>query len=642
VRRTAAALALMAVLAAGCGGSSASEPPQGGEQRVEVTVLDETREVMGIQTRVVHDLVTEDGELVEDTYDWYAQDADGNVWYFGEETKEFENGKVSTTARGRRASTARSPRIARSFSSSRAGEASARRPAGLGGMLLHEIAQTSVEVAATSSRLAKVSLLAATLADASPEEVPVAVAYLSGVLPQGTIGVGWAALRDLPSAAAPPPTLEILDVDAAASRLAGIAGAGSQAARREELAALFGRATEAEQRFLRGLLLGELRQGALEGVMVEAIAQAAAITSAEVRRAVMLAGDLGKVATAAIAEGRDGLSRFGLTLLQPIQPMLAQTADDLDDALLRIRPASVEWKLDGARLQVHRSGDEVRAYTRNLADITGRVPEIVEAVRALSVESIVLDGEAIALDGDGRPRRFQQTMSRFGSKVNVEELRTKVPLSPFFFDLLHVDGQDLLDRPATERLSTLEERLPVGLRVPRITTDDLEEAQRFLADALARGHEGVMVKALDAPYEAGRRGAAWLKVKVAHTLDLVVLAAEWGHGRRQGKLSNLHLGARDPESGSFVMLGKTFKGLTDQTLAWQTERLQELETHRDAHTVYVRPELVVEIAFDGVQTSSRYPGGMALRFARVKGYRPDKSADEADTIETVRAIHAAS
>jgi DNA ligase 1 len=509
-------------------------------------------------------------------------------------------------------------------------------------MLLHEIARTSVDVAATSSRLAKVSLLAATLGQASPEEVPVAVAYLSGVLPQGTIGVGWAALRNLPSAAAPPPTLEILDVDAAASRIAGIAGSGSQATRREELAALFGRATEGEQRFLRGLLLGELRQGALEGVMAEAIAQAAAIPSAEVRRAVMLAGDLGKVATAAIAEGRDGLSRFGLTVLQPIQLMLAQTADDLDDALLRIRPASVEWKLDGARLQVHRSGDEVRAYTRNLADITGRVPEIVDAVRALPVESIVLDGEAIALDGDGRPRRFQQTMSRFGSKVNVEELRTKVPLSPFFFDLLHVDGQDLLDRPAAERLSALEERLPVGLRVPRITTDDIEEAQRFLADALARGHEGVMVKALDAPYEAGRRGAGWLKVKVAHTLDLVVLAAEWGHGRRQGKLSNLHLGARDPESGSFVMLGKTFKGMTDEVLAWQTERLQELETHRDAHTVYVRPELVVEIAFDGVQTSSRYPGGMALRFARVKGYRPDKSADEADTIETVRAIHAAS
>ncbi|MGH3109798.1 MAG: ATP-dependent DNA ligase, partial [Gaiellaceae bacterium] len=303
------------------------------------------------------------------------------------------------------------------------------------------------------------------------------------------------------------------------------------------------------------------------------------------------------------------------------------------------RPASVEWKLDGARLQVHRAGEDVRAFTRNLADITDRVPEIVEATRALDVDAVVLDGEAIALEADGRPRRFQQTMSRFGSTVKVAEAREQVPLSPFFFDVLHLDGEDLIDRPARERLAALEACLPDPLRVPRIETEDVAEAQAFLADALACGHEGVMVKALDAPYEAGRRGAGWLKVKVAHTLDLVVLAAEWGHGRRQGKLSNLHLGARDPESGVFVMLGKTFKGMTDELLAWQTERLQEIETHRDGHTVYVRPELVVEIAFDGVQTSTRYPGGVALRFARVKGYRPDKTAEEADTIETVRAIH---
>ena len=252
----------------------------------------------------------------------------------------------------------------------------------------------------------------------------------------------------------------------------------------------------------------------------------------------------------------------------------------------------------------------------------------------------MLDGEAIALDGGRRPLRFQQTMSRFGSKVKLDEARKQVPLSAFFFDVLHLDGEDLIDRPAGERLAALDSRIPEELRVPRIETGDVREAQTFLEDALARGHEGVMVKALDAPYEAGRRGAGWLKVKVAHTLDLVVLAAEWGHGRRQGKLSNLHLGARDPESGAFVMLGKTFKGMTDEVLAWQTERLQELETHRDGHTVFVRPELVVEIAFDGVQTSSRYPGGVALRFARLKGYRPDKRADEADTIETVRAIHA--
>jgi DNA ligase-1 len=507
-------------------------------------------------------------------------------------------------------------------------------------VLLDEIARTSADVAATSSRLAKVTRLAVCLGHASPDEVPVAVAYLSGVLPQGTIGVGWAALRELPDAASPPPTLQLLEVDAAASRIAGISGAGSQAARREELAALFGRATESEQRFLIGLLLGELRQGALEGVMVEAVAQAAAIPAAQVRRTVMVAGELGPVAAAAIAAGAEGLSGFGLNVLSPVQPMLAQTGEDLDDALARIRPASVEWKLDGARLQVHRAGDEIRGYTRNLADITDRIPEIVEAVRSLPLESVVLDGEAIALDPEGRPRRFQQTMSRFGSKVKVEKVRQDVALSTFFFDVLHLDGEDLIDRPARERLAALEERIPEALRVPRIETEDVAEAQQFLEDALARGHEGVMVKALDAPYEAGRRGAGWLKVKVAHTLDLVVLAAEWGHGRRQGKLSNLHLGARDPESGTFVMLGKTFKGMTDQVLAWQTERLQEIETHRDSHTVYVRPELVVEIAFDGVQTSSRYPGGVALRFARVKGYRPDKSADEADTIETVRAIHA--
>ena len=465
-----------------------------------------------------------------------------------------------------------------------------------------------------------------------------AVCYLSGVLPQGTIGVGWAALRELPPPAAGP-TLELLEVDAAASRIAGLSGKGSQAARREELAALFGRATEEEQRFLVGLFLGELRQGALEGVMSAAVAKAAGVPADEIRRATMLSGDLAEVAAVAVRDGTAGLARFRLTPLRPLQPMLAQTADDLEDAFVRIRPAFVEWKLDGARIQVHRSGDEVRAFTRNLADITDRVPEIVEAVRSLPVDAIVLDGEAIALGAEGRPLPFQETMSRFGSKVKVDEVREKVPLSSFFFDVLHLDGEDLIDRPASERLEALEERLPEELRVRRIETADPAEGQRFLEDALAHGHEGVMVKSLDAPYEAGRRGLGWLKVKVAHTLDLVVLAAEWGHGRRQGRLSNLHLGARDPEGG-FVMLGKTFKGMTDEMLAWQTERLLELKTRQEGHVVHVRPELVVEIAFDGVQTSSRYPGGLALRFARVKGYRPDKRVEEADTIDTVRAIHA--
>jgi DNA ligase-1 len=507
-------------------------------------------------------------------------------------------------------------------------------------VLFAEVAQTSSDVAATSARLAKIARLADCLGGLQRDEVKVAVAYLSGELPQGTIGVGWASLRELPPPFASPPVLELLEVDAAVSRIAGMTGRGSQASRRDELAAIFARATDLEQRFLVGLLLGELRQGALEGVMTDAVAKAAGVPVTNVRRAVMLAADLGEVASVAIAGGLAGLARFRLTVLRPVQPMLAQTADSVEEALGRLSPALLEWKLDGARVQVHRLGDDVRAFTRNLADITDRVPEIVETVRALAVDAIVLDGEAIALKPDGRPHPFQITMSRFGSKLDVGKQREAVPLSSFFFDCLHLDGEDLLDRPARERRATLVGRLPDVIRVPAVETDDLEEAQRFLDDTLTHGHEGVMVKALDAPYEAGRRGSGWLKVKQAHTLDLVVLAAEWGHGRRTGRLSNLHLGARDSESGGFVMLGKTFKGMTDNMLAWQTEHLLSLETHREGHVVFVRPELVVEVAFDGVQTSQRYPGGVALRFARVKGYRPDKGAHEADTIDAIRAIHA--
>jgi DNA ligase-1 len=400
---------------------------------------------------------------------------------------------------------------------------------------------------------------------------------------------------------------------------------------------LFSRATEPEQRLLVGLFVGELRQGALEGVMADAVARAASVPSADVRRAAMLAGNLATVAEVAIREGRGGLARFRLAPLTPIGPMLAQTAADIASGLERVESPYVEWKLDGARIQAHRVGDEVAVFTRNLADITDRVPEIVAAVRAFDATSLVLDGEAIALRADGRPEAFQVTMSRFGTKAVGPET---TPLSSFFFDCLHADGEDLIDRPARDRLAVLDARLPGEHVVPRVETGAAEAAQAFLDDALARGHEGVMVKSLDSPYEAGRRGAGWLKVKPSHTLDLVVLAAEWGHGRRTGRLSNLHLGARDPETGGHVMLGKTFKGMTDEMLAWQTERLLGLETHRDANVVHVRPELVVEVAFDGVQTSPRYPGGMALRFARVKGYRPDKQASEADTIETVRAIHA--
>jgi DNA ligase-1 len=389
---------------------------------------------------------------------------------------------------------------------------------------------------------------------------------------------------------------------------------------------------------MRRLLLGELRQGALEGVMVEAVARATDAPASEVRRALMLAGDLGTVAAAAVADGRAGLARFRLEVLRPLQPMLAQTAEDLESALERIPSATVEWKLDGARIQAHRSGDEVRVFTRNLADITDRVPEVVESIRALSVDSVVLDGEAIALGANDRAQPFQVTMSRFGSRLQVPQLRAATPLSSFFFDCLHLNGEDLLDRPADDRFTALAEHVPQSLRVPRLTTPRLREAQTFFEDVIGRGHEGVMVKAMDAPYEAGRRGAGWLKVKRAHTLDLVVLAAEWGHGRRKGRLSNIHLGARDPATGGFVMLGKTFKGMTDKMLEWQTERFLQLETSREGITVYLHPELVVEIAFDGVLSSPRYPAGMALRFARVKGYRPDKSPDEADTIDTVRTI----
>jgi DNA ligase-1 len=474
-------------------------------------------------------------------------------------------------------------------------------------VLLEEIARTSEDVAGTSGRLAKVERLADCLRGLRPDEVPVAVAYLSGELPHDAIGVGWALLRDLPPGATAP-SLELLEVDAALRRIGSAAGPGSHAARRDELAGL--------------------------------VARAAGVPVSDVRRALMVAGDLGEVAAAAIADGTAGLAGFRLTPLRPLQPMLAQTAGSVQEALDRVGPAALEWKLDGARLQVHRLGGEVRAFTRNLADVTDRVPEVVETIRQLSLEAAVLDGEAIALDGDGRPRPFQVTMSRFGSRRGVEELRETVALTFFVFDCLHLDGDDLLDRPARQRFAALTERVPENLRVPRLETEDAAEAERFLDDALEHGHEGVMVKALDAPYEAGRRGGSWLKVKRTDTLDLVVLAAEWGHGRRQGWLSNLHLGARDPATGGFVMLGKTFKGMTDAMLAWQTERLLELETRRDSYTVHVRPELVVEVAFDGVQASRRYPGGLALRFARVKGYRPDKAPSEADTIDTVRAVHA--
>jgi DNA ligase-1 len=505
---------------------------------------------------------------------------------------------------------------------------------------LDAIVRTSRAVADTSSRNAKIARIAELLRHASPDDVAIATCWLMGELPQGRIGIGPAALRDAHGTHAAEPTLTAADVDRIFSTLATVTGAGSTSARVTRLRELFARATTEEQDFLARLLYGELRQGALEGVMADAVAQAAGISAADVRRAAQLAGDLPSVARAAIAHGADGLRSFGVQLFRPIQPMLAQPADDLSDALARLGRPALDYKLDGARVQVHRSGAEVRVYTRRLNEVTESVPELVEAVRALPTRELVLDGEAIALRADGSPHAFQVTMSRFGSRVAVERLRHEVPLSTFFFDCLYLDGASLLDVPAEERFGVMARTLPASIIVPRMVTDRLPEADAFLRQARAAGHEGVVAKALDSSYDAGRRGGAWLKVKEADTLDLVVLAAEWGNGRRQGWLSNLHLGARDPEAGSFAMLGKTFKGMTDAVLQWQTQELLAREITREGHIVHVRPELVVEIAFEGVQTSPRYASGLALRFARLKRYRDDKTPAEADTLARVRAIHA--
>jgi DNA ligase-1 len=502
------------------------------------------------------------------------------------------------------------------------------------------LVETSGAVAATRARREKIERLAALLTRLASEEVPVAVGFLTGAPRQGRLGVGPAAVRDaMPASAADSPSLEILEVDRALTRIAAASGAGSSAERVRVLGEILARATAEEQRFLAGLVLGEVRQGALGGLMAEAVARAAGLAPTSVRRAIMLAGDLGEVAGAALTDGEAGLARYDVRLFRPLQPMLAQTADDVTGAIERLGEAALEVKLDGARVQIHKTGSDVRVYSRRLNDVTAAVPEIVETVAALPVREAILDGEVIALKPDASPHPFQVTMRRFGRRLDVGGMRAALPLTTVLFDALWVDGDSLLARPLAERWEALAELAPTGLLVPRIVTGDAEAAAAFLAEAIGRGHEGVMAKALDAAYEAGSRGFAWLKVKPAHTLDLVVLAAEWGHGRRRGWLSNLHLGARDPEGGGFVMLGKTFKGLTDAVLAWQTEELLKREIGRDEWTVHVRPELVVEIAFNDVQTSPHYPGGLALRFARVKRYRPDKSATQADTIETVRAIH---
>ncbi len=542
-----------------------------------------------------------------------------------------------------------------------------------------DLAATSAAVAATSSRRDKATLLASALADLGPDEIAAGAAYLAGEVRQRQTGVGYASLRDLP-APSEQPTLTVAGVDRAIAELASVSGPGSQTRRRELLGALFAAATVDEQRLLVGLLSGELRQGAQAGLLTDAIARAAQVPVAVVRRALLLAGDLKTVAVAALTGGATALAEVTLQVGRPLAPMLAQSAPSVEEALAATgTPAVVDVKLDGIRIQVHRSGADIAVFTRSLDEITSRVPEVVAAVRALPAREIVLDGEAIVVDPAGRPRPFQETARRTATRRArrpVADEITPVPpadlsgpapavipgpqrpppaapavleaasssgvavLTPYFFDLLHLDGTDLLDAPGRTRWAKLSDVVDAGQLVRRVEVETAEQAATAFAAALDAGHEGVVLKSPDAPYDAGRRGAAWVKVKPRHTLDLVVLAVEWGSGRRQGWLSNLHLGARDPASGGFVMLGKTFKGLTDELLRWQTERFQELAIERGDWMVRVRPEQVVEIAFDGVQTSPRYPGGLALRFARVLRYRDDKTAAEADTIDAVRAIHA--
>jgi DNA ligase-1 len=508
--------------------------------------------------------------------------------------------------------------------------------------LLSTIAAVSQRVSQTASRLGKVRELAECLRELETDEVPLAIAFLSGETRQGKLGVSYAALH-VARAVAPAvvPALSVRDVDEAFGELAAVKGAGANARRAQALAALMARAMPDEQEFLVRLIVGELRQGALHALVLEAVAAAAGVALADVRKAAMSAGGLSEVAQVLLSEGGAGLARFSIRLMQPVLPMLSQSAPDTDAALKTLGTAALEWKIDGARVQVHKAGSEVRIYTRNLNDVTQRVPEILAAVRASPRRNLILDGEAIAVRSDGTPHAFQLTMRRFGRKLGVEAMQRDVPLSVFFFDCLLCDDAVLVERSASERFRALESALPGEIIIPRIVTADRVEAARFFEQAIARGHEGVMAKALDAPYEAGRRGAGWIKIKRANTLDLVVLAAEWGNGRRQGWLSNLHLGARDETGVGYVMLGKTFKGMTDEMLEWQTQEFLKLETSRDAGTVYVRPDIVVEVAFNEVQASSRYPGGLTLRFARVKGYRPDKRPQDADTIGTVRALYAA-
>jgi DNA ligase 1 len=507
-------------------------------------------------------------------------------------------------------------------------------------MQLTRLVEVVSKVRATTKKTEKTALLADFLRQTQGKETELAALYLSGALPQGKIGVGWRMIQEAMIEGQPSgEPLTLTDLDQVFDAIATDQGPGSTERKIGTLRRLYQRAIPEERQFLAQLIMGELRQGALEGLILDAVAKAARLQAGDVRQAMMFSGKLGEVARAAVEEGAPGLSRFSLRLFTPIAPMLANSADDVGEALERLGQAAFEFKLDGARIQVHKGGDEVRIFTRQLQDVTERLPEVVGWMRGLPVREAVLEGEAIGLRPDGKPYPFQITMRRFGRTKEVESVRQEIPLTSFFFDCLYLEGDGpLVHIPYLKRIEILSNLIPADSMIPRIVTGSPVEAERFFQRSLEAGHEGLMAKSLSAPYVAGQRGYHWLKLKAAKTLDLVVLAAEWGNGRRQGWLSNLHLGARDPDSGQFVMLGKTFKGLTDEMLRWQTEKLLSLEVSRDSWKVSVRPEVVVEIAFGEIQGSPRYPAGLALRFARVKRYRPDKSAAEADTIQTVAEI----
>lgn len=505
-------------------------------------------------------------------------------------------------------------------------------------MLVAQLVETSRAIAATTKRLQKTDLLAALLRQLQPEEVETAVAFLSGGTRQGRVGIGYAAIRDAQGRAADQPTLQIMDVDRMLEQLSAVQGAGADRNRRELLNRLFSLATEKEQHFLTGLLGGELRQGALEGIMLDALAKASGIGIDRIRRAAMMGGGVAAVASKALTEGEAGLHAFDIQLFRPVEPMLAQTAEDVTDAIDQLGETALEYKFDGARVQAHKSGNDVRIYSRQQNDVSAAIPEIVEAVRALPAHDLILDGEVLSLDNEGRALPFQISMRRFGRKVNIGQIVDELPMSQFWFDLLFLNGGSLIDEPQSRRFAELGRLAPAATLVPHLVTADAAQAEDFLREALSRGNEGVMAKSPNAGYVAGARGQSWLKVKQARTLDLVILAAEWGNGRRKGWLSNLHLGARDTEKGGFAMLGKTFKGLTDEMLAWQTQEFLKIEIARDQYTVYLEPKIVAEIAFNEIQVSSRYVSGLALRFARVKRYRPDKTADQADTFGTVKKL----